>query len=99
MTPAAIALMCGVLYSPPASWDAVPLPASAQVIEVPMSELPALCVNVDHHYAAGHLYGCAYPDKLVAYVPTWATWPGTRQCWEEVAKRHEPDHLKGWKHP
>lgn len=108
MTPAAIAAMCGVLYSPPPAWDALPLPAGARVIEVPFSDLGTLC---RHRQGAETIplvggrvgvrvnieYGCAYTAARVAYVSDAATWPGTEACRLESI-RHETDHLKGWVH-
>lgn len=100
---ASMAALCGFQYSPAASWDAIPLPADAQVIEIPLSQIAAQCFQrppgVDIHTGRRHVvYGCAMVTSPVAYIPTPATWPGTPQCWREI-KRHEESHLKGWTHP
>lgn len=86
------------MFSPPPSYDALPMPAGAVVVEVPLRDLDRLCVGLPPHPARQPLYGCAILDSLTAYVPTWATWPGTRACWLEI-RRHETAHLKGWIHP
>lgn len=92
MTPAAIAAACGFLFSPPAAYDAMPLPPSAIVVEFPL----AFIRRSSPCSATRNVYGCTYEG--VAYLPTWATWPGTRACWLEN-RRHEEAHLKGWTHP
>lgn len=114
MSPAAIAALCGFAFSPPAPWDAMPMPVGARVIEVPMSQIDVVCRTTDGATtqqvasSAGRSfgpvasvtvrmeYGCA--TGLTAYVPSWSSWPGTRECWLED-RRHEVAHLKGWKHP
>lgn len=92
MSPAAIAAACGFLFSPPPVYDALPLPAGAVAIEVPYADLLHYCGPGRNHF------GCTLELDRIAYIPTWATWPGTRACWTEN-KRHELAHLKGWKHP
>lgn len=96
MTPAVIAAACGFLFSPPPAYDALSLPAGAVVREVPATQLDSLCEGHTPHLRAGLRMGCAF--GLTAYVPTWTTWSGTRECWIEN-RRHEMAHLKGWVHP
>lgn len=92
----AIATICGFLYSPAAGWDSIPLPATSQVIEIPFSQIDRRCNFTSTSRTTE--FACTYQSTLIAFVPTWKTWPGTRQCWEEV-RRHEEAHLKGYIHP
>lgn len=90
---AALALsVCGFTYTPPMIWDQLPLPADTQVIEVPMKDIRTLCTKPH----SGQVWGCNV--GRVVFIPTYKTWPGTRECWLEN-KRHEESHLKGYTHP
>lgn len=98
MTPAQIALACGVMFSPPPEYDTMPLPVDARVVEVPFNQISGLC---DHLVDRAHyriVYACTRLGTMVSYVPTFKTYPGSRECWLEL-KRHETAHLKGWVHP
>lgn len=95
MTPAAIALSCGFMFSPPASWDAKPLPVDVVVVEVPLSSLkPIYCPNEPAPF------GCErnVDGHPTVFIPTWETWRKSLFCYEENM-RHELAHAKGWKHP
>lgn len=89
-----IAAACGFWFSPPASWDALPLPPTAHVIEVRLSDLKGFCGPGGPRFE----YGCAFPSIGLAYVSSPRGWPGTEACRLEV-RRHEEAHLKGWTHP
>lgn len=89
------AAACGFTYSPPPVWDRLPFPDGAVVLEVPAAQIDTLCAATPH-VKAGTRQGCHV--GLTAYIPTWKTWRGTRECWAEN-RRHEEAHLKGWTHP
>lgn len=94
MTPAMIAATCGFLFSPPASWDARPLPAATQIVEIPM-----ILLQTAVYCGPGRL-GCerAEDGRPIVYVPTWASWRKSLFCYDEN-RRHELAHARGWSHP
>lgn len=96
MIPALIAATCGFLFSPPASWDARPLPAGTQVVEVPL----ILLRTSVYCWPSTTLFGCEREEDghPVVYIPTWASWRKSLFCYDEDV-RHELDHARGWTHP
>lgn len=91
-----ITALCEVFYSPSHKWDLKPLPPSAIVRYVDFKDIRWLCASAKEKENE-IMYACSFPDKVIAYIPTFKSYPGTKECWDEL-NRHELAHLKGWKH-
>jgi hypothetical protein len=96
---ASILAVCEVMFSPPASWDAIPLPVDAQIIQIPFAQLQSLCATQlrPDLVRSRVCYGFKLDGTHIAYVSTFQTFPGTRECWNESV-RHEEAHIKGYEH-
>jgi len=115
MTPIAIAAMCGVLYSPPATWDAVPLPSGAVVLEVPFAQIDTLCgshsgassvVMTQANRSMGAVvFTTLKAEYGCAYKASGVAYVPTWKTWPGTracwleTRRHEEAHLKGYVHP